>query len=213
MQEEGEPIDEFITSLYSLAESFGYATLHYDMIRDKIVVGVRDKILSEILRLYESSTLEKALKTVRQFEAVRKQQDDFINPYNLKNRILRESSGQILKCAGMFTGKLKCGDVEIEEPIYVTYQMSEPLLNCNACVKLKLLVQLNSLKAAEKKEEADAHMNALLSSLPITNKILAEIFEGHQHDIVVNLIEKYLVQGWPEKKKTAERRIKILVCP
>ncbi|UYV75650.1 hypothetical protein LAZ67_13000853, partial [Cordylochernes scorpioides] len=64
------------------------------------------------------------------------------------NRTLREFFGQILKCAGMFTGKLKYGDVDIEEPIYVTYQMRETLLSGNACVKLKLLVRLNSLKAA-----------------------------------------------------------------
>ncbi|UYV75652.1 hypothetical protein LAZ67_13000855 [Cordylochernes scorpioides] len=210
IQEEGEPIDEFITSLCSLAESCEYATLHDEMIRDIIVVGVRNKNLSERVQLDESLTLEKAVKTVRQFEAVRKQQDDLRNPYNSKstsrpnaflltlavlkgsepwietlkldniaikmkldtgadviaiplhifkkkckhrelrpaNRTLREYFGQILKCAGMSTEKLKYGDVDIEEPIYVTYQMRETLLSGNTCVKLKLLVRLNSLKAA-----------------------------------------------------------------
>ncbi|UYV61897.1 hypothetical protein LAZ67_1007006 [Cordylochernes scorpioides] len=186
MQEEGEPIDKFITSLYNLAESCEYATLHDEMIRDRIVVGVRDKNLSERLQLDESLTLEKAVKTVRQFEAVQKQQDDLRKPCNLKvnqkwkkkqtmikevtsdestsspNAFLLTLAGlkgsepciETLKldniaCAGMLKGKLKYGDVEIEEPIYVTYQMSEPLLGGNADVKLKLLVRLNSLKATD----------------------------------------------------------------
>ncbi|UYV63189.1 hypothetical protein LAZ67_2003384 [Cordylochernes scorpioides] len=226
MQEEGEPIDEFITSLYSLAESCEYATLHDEMIRNRIVVGVRDKNLSERYQLDESFTLEKAVKTVRQFEAVRKQQDDLKNPYNSKvnqiktakktfQKVRRQNTQttngvQIEKCrncgkiyflentcpplkttcnkcnalghwescckanlpstltqndgrqkwnkkqtmcAGMFTGKLKYGDVEIEEPIYVTYQMSERLLSGKACIKLKFLMRLNSLKAAEKEKK------------------------------------------------------------
>ena len=39
-QEEGESVDLFITTLYELAEQCGYADLHNEMIRDKIVVGI-----------------------------------------------------------------------------------------------------------------------------------------------------------------------------
>ena len=38
-QEEGEPVDTFITSLYSLFEHCNYGALREEMIRDRIVVG------------------------------------------------------------------------------------------------------------------------------------------------------------------------------
>ena len=41
-QEEGEPVDSFITALYGLAEHCGYERLHDEMIQDRIVVGIRD---------------------------------------------------------------------------------------------------------------------------------------------------------------------------
>ena len=44
------------------------------MIRDRIVVGIRDKALSEKLQLEADLTLEKAVNFARQKENVRKQQ-------------------------------------------------------------------------------------------------------------------------------------------
>jgi hypothetical protein len=41
-QEEGETVDTFITSLYSLSEHCDYGALREEMIRDRIVVGIRD---------------------------------------------------------------------------------------------------------------------------------------------------------------------------
>ena len=46
-QEEGEPIDSFISLLYWLAEHCNYHDLHDEIIRDWIVVGLRDSNLSE----------------------------------------------------------------------------------------------------------------------------------------------------------------------
>ena len=70
-QEEGEPVDAFITSLYALAEHCGYGNLHNEMIRDRIVVGIRNSQLSEKLQLDSGLTLEKAVTHVRQSEAVK----------------------------------------------------------------------------------------------------------------------------------------------
>ena len=50
-REQGESVDVFITSLYSLAEHCGYGLLHDEMIRDRIVVGIIDSRLSEKLQL------------------------------------------------------------------------------------------------------------------------------------------------------------------
>ncbi|UYV84440.1 hypothetical protein LAZ67_X002171, partial [Cordylochernes scorpioides] len=80
IQEDREPVDEFITSLYKLADSCELEGLHEQLIRDRIVVGVRDKALSERMQLDSELTLEKAVKMVRQQEAVRQQQVDLQRP-------------------------------------------------------------------------------------------------------------------------------------
>ncbi|UYV79612.1 hypothetical protein LAZ67_18000031, partial [Cordylochernes scorpioides] len=80
IQEDREPVDEFITSLYKLADSCEFEGLHDQLIRDRIVVGVRDKALSERMQLDSELTLEKAVKMVRQQEAVRQQQVDLQRP-------------------------------------------------------------------------------------------------------------------------------------
>ncbi|UYV82874.1 K02A2.6-like, partial [Cordylochernes scorpioides] len=80
IQEDREPVDEFITSLYKLADSCEFEGFHEQLIRDRIVVGVRDKALSERMQLDSELTLEKVVEMVRQQEAVRQQQVDLQRP-------------------------------------------------------------------------------------------------------------------------------------
>ena len=75
-QDEGEAVDDFITSLYALSEHCSYGALKDELIRDRIVVGVCDRQLAEKMQLDEKLTLEKAIKMARQHEAVRKQQKE-----------------------------------------------------------------------------------------------------------------------------------------
>ena len=70
----GESVEQFITSLYTLAENCDYGDLKDQMIRDRIVVGIRDQAQSERLQMDEGLTLEKAKTLVRQREAVQEQQ-------------------------------------------------------------------------------------------------------------------------------------------
>ena len=70
-QEPGDPVEAFITSLYTLAEHCGYEALHDEMIRDRIMVGIQDRKLSEKLQLDSTLTLEKAVTSA---ETVKKQQ-------------------------------------------------------------------------------------------------------------------------------------------
>ena len=69
-----EPAEQFIASLYNLAANCNYGVLKGEMIRDRIVVGIRDVSLSERLQMDPDLTLEKAKTVVRQREAVRDQQ-------------------------------------------------------------------------------------------------------------------------------------------
>ena len=73
-QEEGETVEAFVTALYALAEFCGYGDLHNEMIRDRIVVGIRNSTLSEKLQLDSRLTLESAIAQVRHSEAVKQQQ-------------------------------------------------------------------------------------------------------------------------------------------
>ena len=73
-QEEGETVEHFIASLYQLSEDCQYAEMRNEMIRDRLVVGIRDVALSERLQTDENLTLDKAKKLIRQRDAVREQQ-------------------------------------------------------------------------------------------------------------------------------------------
>ena len=73
-QEEGESVDDFVTALFCLSEHCQYGNLREEMIRDRIVVGLRDSSLSEKLQLEADLTLEKALAFAQQGEWVKNQQ-------------------------------------------------------------------------------------------------------------------------------------------
>ena len=69
-----ESVEQFITCLYSLSDTCKYGNLRDEMIRDRIVVGIRDRSLSERLQLDAGLTLESAKTRARQREAVHEQQ-------------------------------------------------------------------------------------------------------------------------------------------
>ena len=87
-------------ALYSLTENCNYGALENEMIRDRLVVGIRDSALSERLQLDAELTLEKAKKAIRQHEAVKEQQSilrgqgshsvDAVRPWKGKHRDRRE---------------------------------------------------------------------------------------------------------------------------
>ena len=67
-------VDSFITALYCLAEHCQYGTLHDEMIRDRIVVRLKNMKLSEKLQNDPDLTLQKAIQQACQSEAVKQQQ-------------------------------------------------------------------------------------------------------------------------------------------
>ena len=74
VQQEEESVDDFIIDLYSLAEHCQYGRLHDEMVRDRIVVGIKDFKLSEKLQMDNELTLEKAISLARNSESVKQQQ-------------------------------------------------------------------------------------------------------------------------------------------
>lgn len=73
-QEPHETVDAFVTALYALAEHCNYGTLHDELIRDRIVVGLADTRLSERMQMEKDLDLQKAINMARQSEEIKKQQ-------------------------------------------------------------------------------------------------------------------------------------------
>lgn len=73
IQEEGESVDAFITSLHTLAENCQYGNLKDELIRDRIVVGVKDVGVSTQMQLRADLTLKDATFISKQNEMQRKQ--------------------------------------------------------------------------------------------------------------------------------------------
>ena len=65
-QNDNESVDTFITDLHCLAEYCEFGTFKDDLIRDRIIAGLKDKKLSEQLQLDPKLTLEKATTMARQ---------------------------------------------------------------------------------------------------------------------------------------------------
>lgn len=83
-------MENFITSLQNLASNCNYGELRDEMIRDRIVVGIRDRKLSDKFQCEAELTLEKAVDTVRTHENVRRQQMELAGgglPNTTVNRI------------------------------------------------------------------------------------------------------------------------------
>ncbi|UYV78302.1 K02A2.6-like, partial [Cordylochernes scorpioides] len=74
-----ETIEEFVTVLHRISEHCEYANLREELIRDRLVLGVKDRKLSEKRMLNENLTLAKAVEIARQWEAVMREQQD-LNP-------------------------------------------------------------------------------------------------------------------------------------
>ena len=73
-QQEGETVEQYIMELYRLADNCNYQGIKEEMIRDRLVVGLRDEALSQQLQMDSGLTLEKAKTKARQREAIGEQQ-------------------------------------------------------------------------------------------------------------------------------------------
>lgn len=76
VQQADENVDSFVTALYALAEHCNYGALRDELIRDRLVVGLRDTHLAERLQMDKDLTLEKAINQARQSEIIKRQQTD-----------------------------------------------------------------------------------------------------------------------------------------
>ena len=62
-QRPGESAEQYIMELYNLAANCNYGEMEQEMIRDRLVVGIRDRNLSKTLQLDPKLTLEREGQT------------------------------------------------------------------------------------------------------------------------------------------------------
>ena len=74
IQKLDETVDSFVTDLYRLARTCNYGDLTNEMIRDRIVAGIRDRAVAERLQMDSELTLEKAIQMTRESEMLKSQQ-------------------------------------------------------------------------------------------------------------------------------------------
>ena len=74
-QRDDESVEQYITALFHLRETcdFGDGALADELLRDRIIVGIRDTKLAETLTLDSDMNLDKVMRAVRQKEAVHEQ--------------------------------------------------------------------------------------------------------------------------------------------
>ena len=73
VQKEGETVEAFIRNLYELTEHCEFGTQRDEQIRDRIVIGILDKSLSQKLQMKSDLTLDTAKQMARQSELVKVQ--------------------------------------------------------------------------------------------------------------------------------------------
>ena len=69
-QMQGESIEQYITALFNLRETCEFGDLADQLLRDRIIVGIRYTALAERLMLDAKLDLDKVMQLVRQKEAV-----------------------------------------------------------------------------------------------------------------------------------------------
>ena len=99
VQEEGESVD---ADLYTLADHCNYKDLHDNLIRDRIVVGIRDSQLYEWMQMDSKLTLASAIALVHQKEVVKCQQKNS----GTQHRSLEQSRSLELRAADQAKTKL-----------------------------------------------------------------------------------------------------------
>src|SRR5436190_12916603 len=117
-QLEGESFEQYITTLHKLVKNCNFGPLKDEMIRDRLVIGVRDSKLSESLQMNPSLTLKEAIDKIKLWEAVKcKQNVDLKTTTDCMSALMIRSSNKTKLETNNFNKKrqfkcFRCGDTQ-----------------------------------------------------------------------------------------------------
>jgi hypothetical protein len=118
-QLEGESFELYFTALHRLVKNCNFGALKDEMLRDRIVVGVRDSKLSESLQMNKNLSLNEAVGKAKLWETVKAQQGTVRGETSNNIDVLSARSGKSSPLASGSTSKSKevrnfkcfrCGD-------------------------------------------------------------------------------------------------------
>ena len=93
VQEESESVDSFVAALRTLAKTCNYGTLTDTLIRDRMVVGVRDNSLRKKLLQTSNLTLQSGIDICRSSECTARQIKDMGQQYEDVHSVGKRSQG------------------------------------------------------------------------------------------------------------------------
>ena len=97
MQEQAESIDTYITTLRALAETCDFGTLKDDLLRDRIVCGVRENVIRRKLLQESGLTLSKCVDICRANEATAAQLKALRRANSLNKKQTRSTKKKITR--------------------------------------------------------------------------------------------------------------------
>ena len=119
VQRENEPVIDFIDDLYKLAQTCQFGELTNELIRDRIVVGIRNNDLSRKLMQDENLDLNKAVKQAKASEMIKEHQEilkaniSFVKRDDSTKRrpkfsATQEKEKKCFNCGGKFHRRQEC---------------------------------------------------------------------------------------------------------
>lgn len=95
-QRAGESVEAFVRSLYELAQHGEFGNCKDEQIRDRIVIGITDKEVSQKLQLEADLTLERAVQLARQSELIKQQSAEHVE--SRVNEVRRKQYSNARRC-------------------------------------------------------------------------------------------------------------------
>lgn len=94
VQKQGESVEEFIRSLHELAETCAFGEAKSENIRDRLVIGVLDKDMSQRLQMMCDLSLERACRHARQSEQIKSHVSEQASSSALNEVVRRKHSAK-----------------------------------------------------------------------------------------------------------------------
>ncbi|XP_073960781.1 uncharacterized protein [Choristoneura fumiferana] len=142
VQKEEEKVDDFITQLHKLAINCEFGSLKDDLIRDRLVIGIRDRKAGERMLLKNDLTLEEATLLCRQAEMQEEGKELLEKKEDLRVNRMKQNKGKTSEKCWF------CGLERHQKHLCPAYKAT-----CHNCQRVGHFAKLCRAKAVRNMEE------------------------------------------------------------